>query len=137
MMKAEYNEAVAWMVQRKLVTSFAHGSDVQSCPLCLGYALLDELPCSRCYGLGKVSVDGTLIIPSYLSFKAGIQSGIVGRCNVVGVIPAEGGSSSSPWWMGAFALLLENVEVITKPIPLPGSLGFFGVDDALQFKRCS
>jgi hypothetical protein len=32
---------------------------------------------------------------------------------------------------GAFALLLENVEILDKPIPLPGSLGFFGVDDAL------
>ncbi len=53
---------------------------------------------------------------------------IVGRATVVGVISETAGivePHHEPWWMGAFALLLDDVVAFPEPIPHSGALGFF------------
>ncbi len=73
------------------------------------------------------------------------RGGIVGRCVVVGVV-RDGRATidtiadepitvrgltddEACWYMGAFALVLANVEPLPF-VPLKGALGFFNVDDA-------
>ena len=65
-----------------------------------------------------------------------IRGAIIGRCDVVDVI--ERGASEEEvkrkhgeqarWWMGGFALVLDNVEH-TRIVPFTGMLGFFEVPD--------
>jgi len=40
-------------------------------------------------------------------------------------------AASSPWYMGGFALVLEDVRPLPHPIPYPGMLGFFDVPEYL------
>lgn len=71
-----------------------------------------------------------------------VRGAIVGRAKVVGIVRPTTSSArltddtrgvsraltdnEDSWWMGGFALALDDVVAFEKPIPFLGSLGFFG-----------
>jgi hypothetical protein len=66
------------------------------------------------------------------------RGAIVGRARLDGLITSAedmaayaanvpDGEAQRAWWMGAFALVLADVERLVEPIPFSGSLGFFAV----------
>lgn len=80
-------------------------------------------------------------------WKDTVRGAIVGRARVAAHILPDGNVRTNTsrggrplfqrltpaerrWWAGGFALLLEDIVAFPKPIPWPGSLGFFevGVD---------
>jgi hypothetical protein len=70
-----------------------------------------------------------------------VRGAIIGRCNLVDVIYPGGRRKANDeathsfvhplatdrWYMGGFALVLDDVEAFDKPIPYKGMLGLFDV----------
>ena len=57
-----------------------------------------------------------------------VRGAIVGRARVTGVVkapPCMMTADQARWYMGGFALLLDDVVAFEKPIPWVGALGFF------------
>lgn len=80
--------------------------------------------------------------PPPMHSSALVFGAIVGRCNVVDVIFPGGVRRSpagailgphplagDPWYMGGFALVLDNVHAFAVPAYCPGSLSLFTVSD--------
>lgn len=85
------------------------------------------------------------------------RGAIVGRANIVGVVerapnvdkgefdwmvfrehgqsvPRAMTDTERAWWMGGFALLLEDVVALTEPVPCKGALGFWKVPEDVEAK---
>lgn len=68
----------------------------------------------------KFITDRTSLWPPAMLSASNIRGGIIGTAEIVGCID----HSDDPWWMGPYALVLENVQPV-KFIPVKGALGLF------------